>query len=123
MFSVFLPTQSKSFFDLSSYFRAPLVLEKSSAASVVRSAATSSTSRRIDPAADLRETTERNAWEARKEEADHLAKEQAGKAAASAKRALAQAEAEATEKERLAEAARRQEPLLVTLLNTAPPPP
>lgn len=34
-----------------------------------------------------------------------------------------QVEAEAAENERLAEAARRQVPLLVTPLNTAPPPP
>ena len=38
-------------------------------------------------------------------------------------RKLAQADANTAEKERLAEAARRQEPLLVTPLNTAPPPP
>ena len=75
MFPVFSPIQPRSFSDLSSYFRAPLTLEKSSAASVIRSAATSSTSRRIDPAADLREATERNAREAREEKADHLAKE------------------------------------------------
>ena len=107
---------------MSSYFRAPLTLEKSGAGSVLRSAATSSTSRRIDPAADLREATERNAREARDEaEADRLAKEQADLSAASAARALAQAEAQAAEKERLAEAARRQEPLLVGPLNTAPP--
>ena len=50
-----------------------------------------------------------------------LAKEQADKAAASAERALAQAETQAAEKEWLAEAVRRQEPLLMALLNTAPP--
>ena len=38
-------------------------------------------------------------------------------------RALALAEAQAAEKERLAEAARRQEPLLVAPLNTVPHPP
>ena len=75
---------------MSSYFRAPLTLEKSLAGSVLRSAATSSTSRRIDPAADLREATERNAREARDEaEADRLAKEQADLSAVSAARALA----------------------------------
>ena len=78
---------------MSSYLRAPLTLEKSGAASVIRSATTSSTSRRIDPAADLREATERNAREARDEEADRLAKAEADKAAASAVRKLAQEEA------------------------------
>ena len=99
---------------MSSYFRALLTLEKSGAGSVLRSAATSSTSRRIDPAADLWEATERNAREARDEaEADRLAKERVDLFVVSAERALAQAEAQAAEKERLAEAARRQEPLLV----------
>ena len=49
---------------------------------------TSSTSRCIDPATDLREATEQNAREARKEEADRLAREQAALSAASAERAL-----------------------------------
>lgn len=84
---------------------------------------TASTSRRIDPAADLREARERNTQEARDEEVDRLAKAEADKAAASAARRLARAEAEAAERERLTEAARRQGPLLVTPLNTAPPPP
>jgi len=79
--------------------------------------------RGIDPAADLQEATERNAREAREEEADRRVREQVALSAASAERALAQAEAQATEKERLAEAVRRQEPLLVAPLNTAPPPP
>ena len=109
---------------MSSYFRALLTLEKSGAGSVLRSAATSSTSRRIDPAADLWEATERNAREGCDEaEADRLAKAQADLFPTSAERALAQAEAQAAEKERLVEAARRQEPLLVVPLNTAPPPP
>ena len=112
----------KNIFVLSSCLRAPLTLEKSGAASVIRSAETSSTSRRIDPAADLHEAREWNTREAREEEADRLAKAEADKAAASAVRKLAQAEAEAAEKERLAEAARCQELLLVTPLNTAPPP-
>ena len=93
---------------MSSCFRTPLTLEKSCAGSVLRSAVTSSTSRRVDPAADLREATERNAREAREEaESDRLAQEQAALSAASAERVLAQAEAQAAEKERLAEAARR----------------
>ena len=48
-------------------FMAPLSLKKSAAGSVVKSAKTSSTTRRIDPAADLREAIERNAREAREE--------------------------------------------------------
>lgn len=108
---------------MSSCFRAPLTLEKSSAASVLRSAATSSTSRQIDLAADLREAIERNVREAREEEADRLAKEQAALSAVSAERALVLVEVQAAEKEYLAEAVRRQEPLLVAPLNTALPPP
>ena len=59
---------------MSSSSRAPLTLEKSGAGSVLGAAAASSTSRRIDPAADFWEATERNAWEACEEvEADCLA--------------------------------------------------
>ena len=50
-----------------------------------------------------------------------MAREQEALSVASAERALAQAEAQAMEREQLAEAARRQEPLLVAPLNTAPP--
>ena len=89
-----------------SYLRAPLTLNKSAAASVIRSAETSSTSRRIDLAADLREARERNTREVHDEEADHLAKAEADKATAFMARKLAQAEADAAEKERLTEAAR-----------------
>ena len=92
---------------MSSYPRAPLTLEKSGAASVMRSAVTFSTSRRIDPAADLLEATERNAREAREEETDRLANAEADRATISAARKLAQVEAEAAERERLTEAARR----------------
>ena len=48
------------------------------------------------------------------DEAARLEKAEADKAAASVLRKLAQAEADAVVKEWLAEAARRQEPLLVT---------
>ena len=103
-------------------FRAPLSLEKSAAASIVRSVETSTTTRRIDPAADLREATERNAREAREEEADRLAREQAALSATSAERVLALAEAQAAEMERLTETVHHQEPLLMAPLNTASPP-
>ena len=76
-----------------SCFRAPLTLEKTGAASVLRTATISSTSRHIDSAADLREATERNAREACEEEADRLAREHAALSATSAERVLAEAEA------------------------------
>ena len=64
-------------------FRAPLTLEKVVAASVMGSAETSATTRRIDPAADLWEATERNVQEKRnKEEAARLEKVEADKAEA-----------------------------------------
>ena len=76
------------------YFRAPLTLERVAAASVMGSAETSATTRRIDPAADLREAMERNAQEKRnEEEAARLEKVEADKAEASAKKKLAEAEA------------------------------
>ena len=49
-------------------FRAPLTLERVAAASVMGSVETSATTRRIDPAADIREATERNAQEKHNEE-------------------------------------------------------
>ena len=102
--------------------QSPTLPRQSTAACVIRSAETSTTTRRIDPAADLQEAQERNAWEVREEqEADRLAKSEADKATTSAARKLAQAEADAAEKERLVEAARRLEPPLVTPLNTALP--
>jgi len=87
------------------------------------SAETPATTRRIDPAADLREATERNAQEKRnEEEALRLEKAEADRAEASAKKKLAEAEAAAAVKQQAEEAARRQAALLVTLLNSAPPP-
>ena len=60
------------------------------------SAETSATTRRIDPAADLREATERNAQEKRnEEEALRLEKVEGDRAEASAKKKLAEAEAAA----------------------------
>ena len=67
------------------------------------SAETSATTRRIDPAADLREATDWNAQEKRnEEEAVRLEK-----AEASAKKKLAEAEAAAAAKQQAEEAARR----------------
>ena len=77
---------------MSSSLRAPLTLEKSGTVSVIRSATTSSASRRIYPAADLREATEQNAQEkCDKDEAARLEKVEAETAAASAKRKLDEA--------------------------------
>jgi len=96
-------------------FRAPLTLERVVAASVMGSAETSATTRRIDPAADLREATERNAQEKRnEEEAVRLEKAEADRA---------EAEAAAVTKRQAEEAARRQSAVFVTPLNSAPPPP
>ena len=88
------------------------------------SAETSTTTRRIDPAADLREATERNAQERRnEEEALRLEKAEADRAEASAKKKLAEAEAAAATKRQAEEAARCQSAVFITPLNSAPPPP
>nr|XP_020158674.1 uncharacterized protein LOC109743990 [Aegilops tauschii subsp. strangulata] len=98
---------------------APLSLEKSAATSVIGSAKTSTTTRRIDRAADLWEAQERNTREAREEqEAARLEK-----AEVAALKKLAEAETDTAAKKRREEAARRQEPLFVVPLNSAPPPP
>ena len=89
--------------------RAPLSLDKVAAASIVGSAETSATTRRIDPAADLREATERNAREKREEEeAARLEKVEADRAAASAQKKLDDAEAVLAARWRAEEAARRR---------------
>nr|XP_020182865.1 actin cytoskeleton-regulatory complex protein PAN1-like [Aegilops tauschii subsp. strangulata] len=104
--------------------KAPLSLKKSAAASIVGSAETSTTTRRIDPAANLREATERNAWEAREEqEAARLEKAKAERAEAAALKKLAEAEEAAAAKKQAEEAARRQSAIFVTPLSSAPPPP
>ena len=83
-----------------SYLRAPLSLEKSAAASIIGSAETSTTTRLIDSAADLREAREQNAREVREEqEAARLEKAEAEKAEAAALKKLAEAEAATTTKE------------------------
>ena len=72
------------------------------------SAETSATTRWIDPVADLREATERNAQEkCNVEEALHLEKAEADRAEAFAKKKLAEAEAAAAVKQQAEEAARR----------------
>ena len=86
------------------------------------SAETSATTRRIDPAADLREATERNAQEKRnEEEALCLEKAEADRAEASGKKKLAEVEAAAAAKQQAEEAACCQSAVLVTPLNSAPP--
>ena len=70
--------------------------------------------RRIDPAADLREATERNTQERRdEEEADRLEKAEADRAAASAQKKLEDAEAALAARRRAEEAARRRSAMLV----------
>ena len=72
------------------------------------SAGTPATTRRIDPAADLREVMEQNAQEKRnEEEALRLEKAEADRAEASAKKKLAEAEATTAAKRQAEEAARR----------------
>nr|XP_020165235.1 uncharacterized protein LOC109750694 [Aegilops tauschii subsp. strangulata] len=98
---------------------APVSLERSTSASVVRMAQGSTNTRRIDPAADLREALERNArevWEekeaaAKEAEADKAA---AAKVAQADADAAAQAQADATTKKRAAGTAYQQIPLLIT---------
>ena len=85
---------------------------------------TSATTQRIDPAADLREATERNAREKREEdEAAHWEKAEAKKAEASALKKLEAAEAAAAAKQPTKEVAPRWSAVFVTPLNSAPPPP
>ena len=88
------------------------------------SAETSANTRRPDPAADLREATERNAREKREEEeAERLEKAEADRAAASAQKKLEDAEAALAARRRAEEAARRRSAMLVPPLSSAPPPP
>ena len=90
----------------------------------MRSAETSTTTRRIDPAADLREARERNAREAREEaEAARLEKAEAEKAEAATLKKLAEVEAVDAVKKQAEEAAHRQSAIFITPLNSAPPPP
>ena len=90
------------------FFRAPLSLERVAVPSVMGSAETSANTRRADPAADLREATERHAQEKRdEEEADRLEKAQAEKAAANAQKKLEDAKAALAAKQRAEEAERR----------------
>ena len=78
--------------------RAPLSLERAAAGSVVESPRGSgSTTRRVDPRADLQEATERNAREAREE--------REAREAEARKAAAAQAAQEEEEAKALAEAA------------------
>ena len=88
------------------------------------SAETSANTRQIDPAADLREATERNAWEKHnEEEADRLGKVEAEKADANAQKRLEDAEAALAARRHAEEAARCRSAMLVPPLSSAPPPP
>ena len=87
------------------------------------SAESSANTRRADPAADLREATERNAREKREEEAERLEKAEADRAAASAQKKLEDAKAALAARWRAEEAARRRSAMLVPPLSSAPPPP
>ena len=105
-------------------FRAPLSLEKLAAGSVTKSVETSSTTRRIDPAADLWEATKRNVRVACEErEAARLKKAEADKVEAAAQKKLAEAEAAAAAKKRAEEAAHHQSAVFVVRLISALPPP
>ena len=87
------------------------------------SAETSANTRRPDPAADLREATERNAREKRnEEEADRLEKAKTEKAAASAQKKLEDAAAALAASRRAEEAAHHRSAMLVPPLSSAPPP-
>ena len=87
-------------------------------------AETSATTRRIDPAADLWEATERNALEKREEdEAARREKAEAEKAEASALKKLEAAEAAAAAKRPAKEVVPRRSAVFVTPLNSVPPPP
>ena len=105
--------------------QAPLSLERVAVPSVMGSVETSANTRRVDPAADLREATERKAREKRdeEEEAERLEKAQAEKAAASAQKKLEDAEAALAARQRAEEAVRRRSAMLVPPLSSAPPPP
>nr|XP_020170018.1 chromosome partition protein Smc-like [Aegilops tauschii subsp. strangulata] len=105
---------------------APLTLERADAASIMESAEGPAATRRIDPAADLRQAKEQNAREARAEqEAARLAKavEEKAEASAMAKLAATEAAAKAKARERAEEASRRQTAQFVVPLRSAPPPP
>nr|XP_045089472.1 recombination repair protein 1-like [Aegilops tauschii subsp. strangulata] len=98
---------------------APLSLEKSSAASIVDSAETPTTTQRIDPAADLREAWERNAQEAREEqEPARLEKAEVEKAEAAALKKPAEAEAADTAKKQAEEAVHPQSALRAAAFNS-----
>ena len=103
----------------SSTIRAPLSLERAAAASVVESPRGSgSTTRRVDPRADLQAATERNAREAREAEARKAAAAQAAQEEEAAK---ARADAAAKAQAKAAAAALAEGALLVTPLRVAAP--
>ena len=104
--------------------RAPLCLGRVPAASIVGAVGGSSSSRRVDPRADLLEATERNAREAREEreaEERRAAREAKQKSAEARAVAAAKAQAEAADAEREAEAQQNQPPQFVIPLRAAAP--
>ena len=116
--------------------RAPLSLERSASASIIGGTEGSANTRRIDPLADLREATEKNAREAREEreeaerqreaakaaqeEADAMTKAQADVAAKAQAAATTKAWADAAAKVQAEEAARGRIPQLIIPLRSAP---
>ena len=99
--------------------RAPLSLERGPGGSVVGLTGGSSSSRRVDPRADLREATERNAREAREER--EAAERRTAQAAKEQADAAAKARAEAAAAETEAEASHNRPPLLVVPLRAVAP--
>ena len=112
---------------MSSFFliRAPLSLERAAAGSVVESPGGSgSTTRRVDPRADLQEATERNTREARAEREAREAearKAAAAQAAREEEAAKALAEAAAKSQAEAEAAAAAGEALMVTPLRVMAP--
>ena len=97
-------------------------LERAAAASVVESPRGSgSTTRRVDPRADLQEATERNAREAREEREAEARKAAAAQAAQEEEAAKALADAAAKAQAEAAAAAAAEEVLMITPLRVIAP--
>ena len=89
--------------------RAPLSLERSTSASIIGGTEGSANARRIDPLADLREATYKNALEAREEkERAEKVKADAAKVVQEEADAMAKAQADAAAKAREEEAIKDQ---------------
>ena len=104
--------------------RAPLSLGRAPATSIVGAVGGSSSSRRVDPRADLLEAMERNTREAREEreaEERRATREAEQKSAEARAVAAAKAQAKAADAEREAEALQNQPPQFVIPLRAAAP--